>query len=128
MSCSVGQRCSLDLVFLWLWCRLAAVAPIRALAWQLPCAAGAALKKQRRKKEIEFLIVYINATACNACKRTKSLKQSIICHSQFSLSSSQTSFPLVGSKNTPSFVSQSVGFIVFLLFVSPFISSLKKNN
>ena len=27
-----------------LWCRLAAVAPIRTLAWELPYATGAALK------------------------------------------------------------------------------------
>ena len=29
---------------LWLWCRPAAVAPIRPLAWELPYATGAALK------------------------------------------------------------------------------------
>ena len=34
---------------LWLWCRLAAVAPIRPLAWELPCAMGAALKKRGKK-------------------------------------------------------------------------------
>ena len=28
----------------WLWCRLEATALIRPLAWELPCAAGAALK------------------------------------------------------------------------------------
>ena len=33
-----------DLVLLWLWCRPAAVAPIRPLVWELPCAVGAALK------------------------------------------------------------------------------------
>ena len=27
MSCGVGHRHSLDLALLWLWCRLAAVAP-----------------------------------------------------------------------------------------------------
>ena len=30
-SCSIGRRCSLDLVLLWLWCRLEAVVPIRPL-------------------------------------------------------------------------------------------------
>ena len=51
MSCGVGQRCSLDLVLLWLWCRPVATAPIRSLAWKLPYAASAALKKEGREKE-----------------------------------------------------------------------------
>ena len=38
-----------DLALLWLWCRLAAVAPIRPLAWELPYATGVALKKQEKK-------------------------------------------------------------------------------
>ena len=33
-----------DPAWLWLWHRLAAVAPIRPLAWELPYAADAALK------------------------------------------------------------------------------------
>ena len=37
-----------DLVVLWLWRRLAAVAPIRPLAWEPPYAAGAALKKTKK--------------------------------------------------------------------------------
>jgi len=43
----VGRRCSSDLVLLW--CTLAAAAPIRSLAWELPYAAGAALKKNNKK-------------------------------------------------------------------------------
>ena len=35
---------------LWLWHRPAAVAPIGPLAWEPPCAARAALKKQRKKE------------------------------------------------------------------------------
>ena len=46
---SEGQRCRSDLAFLWLWCRPAAAAPIRPLAWELPYAAGAALKKKKKK-------------------------------------------------------------------------------
>ena len=42
-----------DLVWLWLWHRLAAVAAIRPLAWEPPYAAGAALKAQDKKKERE---------------------------------------------------------------------------
>ena len=51
MSCEVGQRCGSDLVLLWLWCRLAATAPIRPLAWEPPYAMGAALKRQKTKKK-----------------------------------------------------------------------------
>ena len=63
MSCGVGcRRCS-DPTLLWLWYRLAAAAPIRPLAWEPPCAAGASLekakrqkkKKKKKKKKKEFL-------------------------------------------------------------------------
>ena len=51
MSCGVGRRRgSEDPLLLRLWHRLAAVAPIRPLAWEFPYAAGAALKRQRAKK------------------------------------------------------------------------------
>ena len=40
----------MNLPWLWLWCRPAATAPISPLAWEPPCASGAALK-QRQKKE-----------------------------------------------------------------------------
>ena len=49
MSCGVGCRCVADPALLWLWRRLAATAPIRPLAWELPYAMGAALKKQKNK-------------------------------------------------------------------------------
>ena len=60
MSCGGGHRHGSDLALLWLWCRLAAVALIRPLAWELPYAVGAALKKDRekekkKKKSIFFL-------------------------------------------------------------------------
>ena len=45
VSCGVGHRRSSDSTLLWLWCRLAAAAPIRPLAWELPYAAGAALRR-----------------------------------------------------------------------------------
>ena len=50
VSCSVGQRCGLDPALLWLWHKLAAVAPIPSLAWELPYAAGAALKSKTKTK------------------------------------------------------------------------------
>ena len=58
MSC-FGHRCSSELPLLWLRCRLAPVAPIRPLAWELPHAEGAALKKQKKKKNYLHLEVYI---------------------------------------------------------------------
>ena len=51
MSCGVGYRHDLDPVLLWLWCRLAATAPIRPLAWEPPYATGAALEKAKRQKK-----------------------------------------------------------------------------
>ena len=37
-----------DLALPWLWCRLAAAAPIWLLAWQPPCVTGAAPKRQKK--------------------------------------------------------------------------------
>ena len=37
----------MDLALLWLWCRLAAVAPVPSLAWEPPYAVSAALKKKK---------------------------------------------------------------------------------
>ena len=34
---------------LWLWHRPEAAAPIRPLAWKLPCTVGAALKSKKKK-------------------------------------------------------------------------------
>ena len=50
MSCRIGCRRGSGPALLWLWCRLAAVAPIRPLAWEPPYATGAALKKTKGKK------------------------------------------------------------------------------
>ena len=55
MSCGVGCRRGSDPALLWLWCRLAAIAPIRPLAWEPPYAMGAAqemAKRQKKKKKI----------------------------------------------------------------------------
>ena len=41
----------MDSALLWLWCRLAAIALIRILAWELPYAVGVALKILKKKKE-----------------------------------------------------------------------------
>ena len=63
MSWGVGLRCSLDPALLWLWWRLAAVALILPLAWELlilplacelPYARGVALKSKKNKTKQEI--------------------------------------------------------------------------
>ena len=51
VSCGVGYRHSSDLALLWLWCKLAAAASIRPLAWELPYAACAAPKSRKKKSK-----------------------------------------------------------------------------
>ena len=51
VSCGVGCRGGSDPALLWLWCRPAATAPIRLLAWEPPHASGTALKRQKAKKK-----------------------------------------------------------------------------
>ena len=49
LSCGVDCRLGLDLVLLWLWYRLAAVdLSIWPLAWELPYAEDAALKRPKK--------------------------------------------------------------------------------
>ena len=43
----IGHKCGSDLALLWLWCRPAAAVPIQPLAWELPYAAGVALKRKK---------------------------------------------------------------------------------
>ena len=50
MSCVVGRRRGSDPTLLWLWCRPAATALIRPLAWEPPYAAGMALEKTKTKQ------------------------------------------------------------------------------
>ena len=51
MSCGVGCKRGSDPVLLWLWHKPAATASIRPLAWEPPCATGAALEKAKRPKK-----------------------------------------------------------------------------
>ena len=51
VSCGVGHRHGLDPELLWLCYRLAAVALTGALVWELPYAAGVALKSKKTKKQ-----------------------------------------------------------------------------
>ena len=55
MSCGVGHRHGSDLALLWLWCRPAGAAPIQPLAWELPCAVGVALKKEKKRRGKEIM-------------------------------------------------------------------------
>ena len=50
MSCGAGCRGGSDPSLLWLWRKLAFVAPVQLLAWEPPCAMGAALKRKKKKK------------------------------------------------------------------------------
>ena len=52
VSCAVGHRRSSGPALLWLWRRLAAVAPITPLSREPPYAAGAALKRPKKKKKV----------------------------------------------------------------------------
>ena len=45
------------MALLWLWHRPAGVAPIRPIAWEPPCAAGAAQKRQK-------IYIYIESEIC----------------------------------------------------------------
>ena len=47
LSCGVGCRCGSDPALVWFWRRPVAAALIRPLAWESPCAAGAALEKAK---------------------------------------------------------------------------------
>ena len=51
MGCGVGHRHGSDPTLLWLWCRLAAAAPVRPLAWEPPYAVGVALEKSKKTKK-----------------------------------------------------------------------------
>ena len=50
MSYGIGHKCGSDMALLWLQHRLAAVALIRPLAWELSYAVSAALKSKKKKK------------------------------------------------------------------------------
>ena len=53
VSCGIGHRHGSDPVLLWLWHRLAVVALILPLAWELLYAVSAALKSKKKKKKLK---------------------------------------------------------------------------
>ena len=54
-----------QILLLWLWHWLAAVAPVQPLAWKLPYAAGAALKKRKKKKKKEKMKISFCLLCCS---------------------------------------------------------------
>ena len=59
MSYGVGSRCGSGPALQWLWYRLIVVAQIQPLAWELPYAMGAALKKKKRIGEAPHAVVRV---------------------------------------------------------------------
>ena len=57
MSCGVGHGRGSDLMLLWLWCRPAAVAPIRPVGWEPPYATGAPRPHKKIDTTLENLQV-----------------------------------------------------------------------
>ena len=60
--CSCRRGSDLALLWLWLWRRPVATAPIQPLAWEPPYAAGGAqeiakIPKKKKKKEIETAVI-----------------------------------------------------------------------
>ena len=57
MNCGVDLRRRLDPVLLWMWCRSAATALIRPLAWEHPYAWGAAREKGPKKDQKKRVVL-----------------------------------------------------------------------
>ena len=77
MSYGIGCRCGSDPLLLWLWHRLAATALTGPLAWEPPCAVGAALKKiflNKNKKEEKSQINNLTHHLKELEKEKKNLK------------------------------------------------------
>ena len=55
VSYGIGHRHGSDPALLWPWRKLAAVALIRPLAWELPYASSAALKPEKEKSLLTVL-------------------------------------------------------------------------
>ena len=65
-------------MLLRLWCRLAAAAPIRPLAWDLPYAIGAALKRRKNKNKKDAREYTFSITLTHLCQgNIKSARRSV---------------------------------------------------
>ena len=58
----------MDLVLLRLWCRLAAIALIRPLAWEPPYAAGVAQRNRKKTKKKKKRGGYKRSSHCGAAE------------------------------------------------------------
>ena len=64
----MGHRCGSDPMLLWLWYRLAAIAPIRPLAQKLPSICHRyGRKKKKKKKENESVAYKFQGNKSFAC-------------------------------------------------------------
>ena len=61
MNCGVGCRGGSDPELLWLWCRLAAVALIWPLAWELPYATQAPPPPKKEKGQNSYKCIKTNS-------------------------------------------------------------------
>ena len=95
--CCLQMRFQSDV---WLWHRLAAPAPIRSLAWELPCASGMALGKKKKKTKRKKRNCYIQSEleALDPCN-TKDIKLNA-CKGAYSLAEWVASTKI---KNLPKF-------------------------
>ena len=57
MSYGAGHRRGSDLALLWLWYAPVATASIQPLAWELPCATGAAIKSKKKCIESPRILI-----------------------------------------------------------------------
>ena len=75
----------MDLLWLWLWCRAGAVAPILPLAQELPYAAGAAIikggKKEKNRRH-SFLVTKIASSRAKIKKVNEFLEEKELVVSQ----------------------------------------------
>ena len=78
MSCGVGCRHGLDSTLLRLWCRPAAVAPIRPLARELPYAKSVALKSKKKKKDWNSFQTGCSVSGCDYWMGGKGREESFV--------------------------------------------------
>ena len=71
-SYGAGCRHGSDPTVLWLWRRPAATAPTGPLAWELPYAADAALKRQKKKRD--GVIFIFKSLICTVIKEITKIK------------------------------------------------------